>query len=306
LEPAGDPAGGAGTGAGQAFYTNPLAVLSRRDPALLAHYDLAAATSPYAPHGLPIPPAGAAFQAAGAGPGATTGYADLLFAAFAPAPITVTAAGGAPAQIALAPGLTRYQTAPGAIAGGPVDLHLAAGAGPAPVLLGVDVYAAGAVAAPGGQSQLLTDTLILDLVPSSADSAAGTITTGWRVVPQHPGGGSLTLTLDIYQKPFGTHPNGHLGSWSLLLPAGGDSRSFTLTLHPVAKQATATLNGAGTPVFAWQGPPTTGDFAASLTLLAGDKLLVDLPVYDFTLDGGRVTDFNPAPGAVVLLPFGAR
>jgi hypothetical protein len=132
------------------------------------------------------------------------------------------------------------------------------------------------------------------------------VTTNWRIVPRHPDGQPFTLSLDIYQKPFGTHPDGHLGTWSLPLPAGAEGRSYSLTLDPVAKTATATLNGGGAEVFMWQGPPRGGDFHATLNLFAGDRLLAQLPVYDFSLDGGRLGDFAPAPGTVLLLPFAAQ
>jgi hypothetical protein len=295
LAPAGDPAGGGGAGAGAGFYKNPLAALYRRDADLQAHYDLTAPASPYAPHGLAIPAGGARFDLPAA-QGSAARVADLLFAAFAPTEITVN---GAP--LTLAPGLTRYRGP----AGDGLDLRATSGADSA-ALLAVDVLAADGTAPGSGQGAPLPDTLVLDVQPSTADLRAGTVTTNWRIVPRHPGGQPFTLSLDIYQKPFGTHPDGHLGTWSLPLPAGAEGRSYSLTLDPAAKTATATLNGGGTEVFMWQGPPRGGDFHATLNLYAGDHLLAQLPVYDFSLDGGRLGDFAPAPGTVLRLPFAAQ
>jgi hypothetical protein len=79
-----------------------------------------------------------------------------------------------------------------------------------------------------------------------------------------------------------------------------------MTLNPVAKTATATLNGAPEQVFAWQGPPHGGDFSATLNILAGDRLLERLPVYDFTIEDGRISGFSPAPGAVIVAPFAPK
>ncbi|HMA36268.1 MAG TPA: hypothetical protein VKY74_17560 [Chloroflexia bacterium] len=293
LLPVDDPAG-ADLGMGAPFYRNRLVALYRRDPALQAHYDLTAPNAPAAPHGLALPEAGTRFTWPAAG---APLQADLLFAAFAPTQITV-----GPDSVTLAPGLTRYRT--GALTGNGLDLRSTGPSGRAglPALLSVDLRSAAEPAAVGAAAAL-TDTLLLDLGPSSVDAAGGAITTRWRIVPRHPGGQPFTLSLDVYQKPFGTHPDGHLGSWSLPLPAGAAGRSYTLTLHPVAKTATATLDGAATAVFAWQGPPHGGDFSATLNLLTGPTLLERLPVYDFTLDNGRITEFQPGPGAVVRLPF---
>ena len=301
LLPTGDPAGADAATVGTAVYSNALATLYRRDPDLRLRYDLTAPNAPTAPHGLAVPAQGTRF--APGGPVDTPYRSDLLFAAFAPTEVQVGAA-----RITLAPGLSRYRTPVAAAGSAPAWNLRASGAGGPPLLLRADVrtVAAGLSAQQAALLQPLTHTLVLDLAASSADSKMGLITTAWRVVPQYPGKEPLTLSLDIYQKPFGTHPDGHLGTWSLPLPADAAGRSYTLTLNPVAKTATALINGGGTQVFAWTGPPHWGDFTATLNLYAGDRLLAQLPAYDFTLDDGTggLLDFQPAPGTVLVLPFG--
>ncbi|MDQ2809918.1 MAG: hypothetical protein M3Z04_23815, partial [Chloroflexota bacterium] len=303
LLPTGDPAGADAATLGTAVYSNALATLYRRDPDLRLRYDLTAPNAPTAPHGLAVPAAGTRF--APGGPVETAYQSDLLFAAFAPTDVQV-----GDARVRLAPGLSRYHTAIQAAGSAPAWDLRANGAGGPPLLLRADVRAVAATppapAQQAGRLQPLTHTLVLDLAASSADRGSGLITTAWRVVPQYPGHDPLTLSLDIYQKPFGTHPDGHLGTWSLPLPADAAGRSYTLTLNPVAKTATALINGGGTAVFAWTGPPHWGDFTATLNLYAGDRLLAQLPAYDFTLDDGTggLLDFVPAPGTVVVLPFG--
>ncbi len=306
LQPAGDPAGGRAVGAAAPLYANALAAIYGRTPGLLTHYDLTAPSAPQAPHGLALPARSVTFAPTDPPPPGAPGPADLLLAAFAPAHVVITGTGGSPLAVDLAPGLTRVRVPNAAPPGGGLALRLAApGAAGAAHLLAVDLYTAGSAPPPAGPPTVATGTLVLDLEPSTANPAAGTVTTAWRVVPRHPDGAPFTVTLDVYKRPYGTHPAGHLGSWSLPLPAGEAGLRFTVTLHPADKTATATLNGGTTPIYAWQGPPTDGDYAATLNLLTGDQLLLQLPVYDFTLDGGQLTAVDAAPGGVVRLPFAA-
>ena len=125
-----------------------------------------------------------------------------------------------------------------------------------------------------------------------------------RLGPRAPQGDHYTLTLDVYQKPWGTHPDGHYGTFSLAVPVGMDGRSYDLTLHAAAKTVTAHLNGQPAEVFAWQGPPGEGDFAASLVLTLDDRLITQVPLYDFTLRDGVLTAVAPQPGQTVVAPLG--
>jgi hypothetical protein len=147
------------------------------------------------------------------------------------------------------------------------------------------------------------NTLLLDTAPGASSLSTGEIVSHVRLVPRAPQDGQYTLTLDVYQKPWGTHPDGHYGTFSLPVPVGADGRIYDLTLHPETKTTTALLNGQPAEVFAWQGPPTEGDFAASLVLTLGDRLIAHVPLYDFTLRDGRLTAVDPHPGQTVVAPL---
>ncbi|HUS14285.1 MAG TPA: hypothetical protein VM536_04615, partial [Chloroflexia bacterium] len=283
--------------AGPPAYQNALLSLYLRPAGLLAHYDLAAPNGPAPGRGwtLPATPGTPALPDAG-----TTGVAHqsrLLIAAFAPADVTVDAR-----IVHLSPGLTLYTPDASAPA---VPRLAASGPGPAgaSLLLQLDVFKDAAPAPL--DSRPLSPTLVLDLAASAADLTAGTIATGWRLVYHNQPDAPLTLTLDVYQRPAGTHPEGHLGSWSLPLPPTGDGRVYQFTLHPAAKTAGATRNGAPAEIYSWQGPPRGGDFQATLNVLSADRLLQQLPLYTFTLEGGRLTEFDAAPATVLALPLGA-
>ncbi len=146
-------------------------------------------------------------------------------------------------------------------------------------------------------------TLLLDTATDAVATGAGEIVAHVRLVPRAPDPGQYTLTLDVYQKPWGTHPDGHYGTFSVPVPVGADGRSYDLTLHAADKVATALLNGGPTEVFDWKGPPHEGDFAASLVLSLGDRLIAHVPLYDFTLHDGRLTEVVPHPGQTVIAPL---
>jgi hypothetical protein len=169
-------------------------------------------------------------------------------------------------------------------------------------LLAVESWSA---LAPGEQPgvQVQSNTLLVDTATDAAAVNTGEVVSHVRLVPHAPQAGQYTLTLDVYQKPWGTHPDGHYGTFSLPVPVGADGRSYDLTLHAANKTTTALLNGQPAEVFAWQGPPTEGDFAASLVLTLGDRLIAHVPLYDFTLRDGRLTAVDTHPGQTVVAPL---
>jgi hypothetical protein len=114
-----------------------------------------------------------------------------------------------------------------------------------------------------------------------------------RVVPK--GGTDYTATLDVYNYPWGSHPQGHYGYWSVALPGeGGKELEYSLNLP--RKEMTTKINGGTVPNY----PPdpkdldiakygNLGDFRATFTLYAGDKLAGSIRLFDFTIraDGDK-------------------
>ena len=277
------PPTGYAAGTGNAF-----AAVYRRDPALLQRYDLLAG----APSGSPLTFA------------QDEGAVRYTFGAYVTTTVTLPGCAGtaAPADhLVVPPGVStvvsdRYcpTLSPAQIKTDPAD-----GAR----LLAAELWAAAPPGTPPGV-QPQPGTLLVDTATDPQPARAGEIVSRVRLVPRAPQEGHYTLTLDVYQKPWGTHPDGHYGTFSLPVPVGMDGRSYALTLHAAAKTVTAQLNDQPAEVFAWQGPPAEGDFAASLVLMLGDRLIAQVPLYDFTLREGRLTAVDPHPGQTVVAPLG--
>src|SRR5204863_4216620 len=126
---------------------------------------------------------------------------------------------------------------------------------------------------------LAADRMPLEVTPSKG---AGTLDATMRVVPAK-GGGDFTATIDVYVEPWGTHPEGHFGSWSVVLPADGAGHDYTFHLDPLAKTVSTTRAGQPVDTFAWIGPPTQGDFRAGLSITRAGRVVADVPLYVFTL-----------------------
>jgi hypothetical protein len=137
----------------------------------------------------------------------------------------------------------------------------------------------------------------LEVTPSAG---AGTLDANLRVVPTK-GGGDFTATIDVYVEPWGTHPQGHFGSWSVVLPADGTGHDYDFHLDPLAKAVSTTKDGSPIETFAWIGPPTQGDFRASLSITRGDKTVANVPLSLFTLKGARLTAQELQPSSLSIV-----
>jgi hypothetical protein len=144
----------------------------------------------------------------------------------------------------------------------------------------------------------------LTVAPAAYKAGDAEIGTHVQIVPRAPGADHWTLTLDVYQKPWGTHPDGHYGSFSVPVPVSDDGHTYDLVLQAAGSEARAWRDGQPQEVFAWQGPPRTGDFAASLVLYLDDRLIERLPVYDFSVRDGQVRDVQLRPAQTVIAPLG--
>ena len=273
------PAGYAAAG-GNAFAT-----VYGRDAALLQRYDLPAGAPASGP--LSFAPAAGAVR--------------YTFGALVTTTVTLPACGTAPAAtLAVPPGVSTYTTRQVCSPFNPADVGRVPPEGAR--LLAAEGWAALPPGTPEGV-QPQPATLLAETATGATATATGEITSEVRLVPRAPQDGQYTLTLDVYQKPWGTHPDGHYGTFSLPVPVGAGGRTYALTLHPAEKMVTAQLNGQPAEVFAWQGPPDEGDFAASLVLTLGDRLITHVPLYEFTLRAGRLTAVDPHPGQTVVAPL---
>ena len=107
------------------------------------------------------------------------------------------------------------------------------------------------------------------------------------VAPTRPEG--YTATMDVYNTPWGSHPGGHYGYWSVPV-AGGSGISLEWQLQLTRKQMATKENGGNIPNY----PPdpkdldlakygNLGDFRANLNLFSGDKLTGTVRLFDFTV-----------------------
>jgi hypothetical protein len=269
---------------------NAFAAIYRRDAALLARYDWLAPNAPtlcceYRP------------------PEGTT-HSRLLIGAHVTTTLPLPGQGGggvAGVPVTLPPGVSSYVFPAEAL---PREFALRDQQPPG----GARLLASEAWATPPGPPGLapLTATLLLDVATDPPAPGASEVATQVRLVPRGPEGAQYTLTLDVYQKPWGTHPDGHYGTFSVPVPVGADGRTYTLRLRPAEKAATALLNGGPFEVFPWIGPPGEGDFAASLVLSLGERLIEKVPVYDFTLREGRLSSVQVHPPRTSVAPVGSR
>jgi hypothetical protein len=168
------------------------------------------------------------------------------------------------------------------------DVHLLALGQPCESVSGV----------PNPLATLLPGLLPLEVTPSKTTS---TLDTRMRAIAPS-GNGDFTATIDVYIDPWGTHPDGHFGSWSVVLPSDGAAHDYTFRLDPLAKTVTTVRDGQPTQTFAWIGPPTQGDFRASLVVSDKAGQVANVPLYIFTLNGSRLTDWQLSAPSLSITP----
>ena len=271
----------------------------KRDPAVVSSYDMALSGAPALDaNGLSmsVGNSGITFgnnRAASSMGGNGKRTVDLTFVAFAPSEVAVSAngqAGNGSHKLAIPAGISHFsldeQSTPANIALSRISgdarlLRIDLRSGPVAGGQGVDFYS--------------------NLMPMQVASSTGgdNLLTSVKVVP--PKGEDFTATVDVYVEPWGTHPDGHFGSWSVKVPADGQSHEYVFKLAPLAKTVTTTRDGQPVETFGWVGPPTQGDFRASLSIARGDKTISNTPLYLFTLKGGRLTNSDIDPGGLVII-----
>lgn len=237
-----------------------------------------------------------AAAANGQGGGGTGRAALLAFVSSVPGEIAVHA-GGETRRVQVPAGLIVYRTGPLAT---PATVRIEAPSGgtltPRWARLGDE---------PGARGGFVAARPVAMLTGDFADRGDGTI--GLTLVV-FPGDGDdptpYALSLDIY-RPFGTHPEGHYGYWTIAVPADDRPHRVALSFDIARRAADATLDGGWTSIASWSGPPDSGRFGASLVLARGDAIIGSIPAFEFelrewrarhverTLAGNRVYFFPP-------------
>ncbi|NWJ95248.1 MAG: hypothetical protein HXX20_05635 [Chloroflexi bacterium] len=156
-----------------------------------------------------------------------------------------------------------------------------------------------------GQSSLLAPVRETTLLLASSQARAGHLVSGFDLYAPEVGQGELNnylLSLDLYRKPWGTHPSGHFGVWSVALNGVNRSRHLEFDFDPVAKTTRVTLDGTNLDVGAEVIRPGDGDWAAFIALRRTDpknpqnfELLGVSRLYEFNLSGEQTHDLFLLP-----------
>jgi hypothetical protein len=114
--------------------------------------------------------------------------------------------------------------------------------------------------------------------------------------------GKYTLTLDVYRRPWGTHPSGHFGNWSIALTGGKTAHRVEYTFDPLTKETTVTVDGNRVDVGADVIRPGEGDWAVFIALWRSNP---QKPGNDTQVGVARLYEFSIAEGKireVTILP----
>ena len=88
----------------------------------------------------------------------------------------------------------------------------------------------------------------------------------------------------------------------MVLPGDGAAHDYTFHLDPLAKTVSTVRDGQTIETFAWTGPPTQGDFQASLVVSDKAGVVAGVPLYLFTVDGSRLADWQLDPPSLSITP----
>jgi len=114
--------------------------------------------------------------------------------------------------------------------------------------------------------------------------------------------GKYTLTLDVYRRPWGTHPSGHFGNWSIALTGSQTARKVVFIFDPKLRETTVTVDGNRVDMGAEVIRPGDGDWAVFIALWRTEPQNPTLNtqvgvarLYEFSLEGQRISDINILP-----------
>lgn len=222
---------------------------------------------------------------------------NMTFLSFTPARIDVQLGSSRVVSLTLPVGISKVSTK---AFGAPRDVNLEQRSGDA-TLLKVDLLEAAGASGTGPDAFLLPPTEPTPVPIEVTISRDGDFLDVRMRIVTPSGGDEFAATLDVYLEPWGTHPDGHFGYWSVVVPADGVAHDYNLRLDPILKTVAATRDSSNVEAFAWQGPPTQGDFRATLHITRKGSLVATVPLYLFTLDEGRLTSWYAEPAHLTVV-----
>ncbi|HYO50030.1 MAG TPA: hypothetical protein VEW94_09280 [Chloroflexia bacterium] len=283
----------------QEVMSNPAVRLLKRKPELIRSYDFSLPDTPQVDLKdlqMQVGQSDVTFGGTVQGSGDTLRVLEFSFVAFSPTDISVRV-GENTQSLRLPAGVSHY------IANAfraPQQVTISRQSGDAR-LLRVDLLSVENGAETG---KLTTHAELMPLMlVSSVDGDM--LSTRLSVVPPRQEG-QFTITLDVYAEPWGTHPDGHFGSWSMVLPDDGTAHSYHFQLNPTTKAFTATRDDSPIEVFGWEGPPTQGDFRGTLTILDSKGQVAHTSIYTFTRQGDRITGQQAEPATFTIARPGGK
>lgn len=220
----------------------------------------------------------------GAKPGAApsdrnNGYLSVAIGTLEPQNLELELAGNETRRLTLAPGLSTFQVPLG------VGVNIKSTTGNQFSVAWIESWQG---TTPANSAAVLRPDVALISTQTAFDQANQLGKASVRVVaPARPD--DYTATMDVYNTPWGSHPSGHYGYWSVPV-AGGTGVSLDWQLQLTNKQMATKQNGGDVPNY----PPdpkdldlakygNLGDFRANLNLFSGEKLTGTIRLFDFTV-----------------------
>lgn len=118
------------------------------------------------------------------------------------------------------------------------------------------------------------------------------------------------FTLDIYRRPWGGHPNGHFGTYSIALNGENRAHKVEFNFDPVSRDTLATIDGAGTGLGKEFFKPGDGNWAVFMAVRRSNPanpqdypLIGVTRLYEFDLENNQPEIVRFLGGQpLVLLP----
>jgi hypothetical protein len=135
------------------------------------------------------------------------------------------------------------------------------------------------------------------------------VTTFNILTPALPSGtnGDYTFTLDIYRRPWGTHPNGHFGNYSVALQGSNRAHVVEFSFDPLSRQTTVNMDGSKADVGFELFKPGEGEWAVFIALWrpnaatpGADTQMGVARLYEFSLTENKLTEMNFLPERILV------